>query len=143
MRTPRPLVPVLGLLFSSTQYEREETELLVVVTARLVEPLAPTALGRVLMTGPMYDVTAPLFGTWTLDGREDEVVTVADPDIIRAVAWLYRNARIVVEPSGAVTTAAVMLGRGGIDHTRGPVVAIVSGGNVEAEQYARYITGQG
>lgn len=40
-------------------------------------PLEPTALGRVLMTGPMYDVTAPLFGTWTLDGREDEVVTVA------------------------------------------------------------------
>ena len=70
----------------------------------------------------------------------DEVVTVADADMVRAIAWLYRNARIVVEPSGAVTTAAVMLGLGGCDPAKGPVVAIVSGGNVEAAKYAEYIT---
>jgi threonine dehydratase len=70
----------------------------------------------------------------------DEVVTVADDDMIRAIAWLYRHARLVVEPSGAVTTAAIMLGLGGIDPSRGPVVAIVSGGNVEPEKYAQYIT---
>jgi pilus assembly protein CpaC len=34
-------LPVLGMLFRSTQFEREETELLVVITARLVKPLAP------------------------------------------------------------------------------------------------------
>jgi hypothetical protein len=39
-----------------------------------------------------------------------------------------------------VTTAAVMLGRDGIDASKGPVVAIVSGGNVEAAKYAEYIT---
>jgi threonine dehydratase len=71
----------------------------------------------------------------------DEVVTIADPDMIRAIAWLYRHARIVVEPSGSVTTAAIMLGLGGIDPGKGPVVAIVSGGNVEASKYAQYITG--
>ena len=70
----------------------------------------------------------------------DEVVTIAEADIIRGIAWLYRHARIVVEPSGAVTTAAVMRGLGGIDPSKGPVVAIVSGGNVEAAQYAQYIT---
>jgi threonine dehydratase len=70
----------------------------------------------------------------------DEVVTVNDPQMVRAIAWLYRHARIVVEPSGAVTTAAVMLGLGGIDASKGPVVAIVSGGNVEAQKYAEYIT---
>ena len=70
----------------------------------------------------------------------DEVVTVSDKAMIRAIAWLYRHARIVSEPSGAVTTAAVMLGLGGIDPANGAVVAIVSGGNVEAHKYAEYIT---
>ncbi len=37
----------------------------------------------------------------------DEVVTVGEDDIAQTVAWLFRNARLVVEPSGAVTTAAV------------------------------------
>lgn len=72
----------------------------------------------------------------------DEVVTVADADMVRAIAWLYRHARIVVEPSGAVTTAALMRGLGNVDVSRGPVVAIVSGGNVEAQQYAQYITAE-
>ncbi len=69
----------------------------------------------------------------------DEVVTVSDDAMIRAIGWLYRNARLVVEPSGSVTTAAVMLGVGGVDPSRGSVVAIVSGGNVEPKQYAQYI----
>jgi len=70
----------------------------------------------------------------------DEVVTVPDEAMIRAIRWLYGNARLVVEPSGAVTTAALMLGLGGVDPSRGPVVAIVSGGNVEPSKYAEYIT---
>ena len=46
------------------------------------------------------------------------------------VAWLFRNARLVVEPSGAATTAAVALGLG--DTTaKGPGRRrVVSGGNV-------------
>ena len=70
----------------------------------------------------------------------DEVVTVTDEDMIRAISWLYRRAKIVVEPSGSVTTAAVTRGLGGIDPANGPVVAIVSGGNVEPAKYAEYIT---
>ena len=42
----------------------------------------------------------------------DEFVTVPDAAIAEAVAWLFRHARLVVEPSGAATTAAVMLGLG-------------------------------
>jgi pilus assembly protein CpaC len=34
-------LPILGALFRSSDYKRQETELLVVVTARLVKPLAP------------------------------------------------------------------------------------------------------
>lgn len=67
----------------------------------------------------------------------DEVVTVGEQDIARAVAWLFRNARLVVEPSGAITTAAVALGLG---HPQGTVVAIVTGGNVSPAAFAKYIT---
>ena len=66
----------------------------------------------------------------------DEVVTVSEADIAAAVAWLFRNARIVAEPSGAITTAAVSLGLG---HPVGKVVAIVTGGNVAPEKFAKYI----
>jgi threonine dehydratase len=67
----------------------------------------------------------------------DEVVTVSEKDIATAVAWLFRNARLVAEPSGAVTTAAVMLGLG---HAQGTVVAVVSGGNVAPDAFAKYVT---
>jgi threonine dehydratase len=68
----------------------------------------------------------------------DDVVAVPDQAIAAAVAWLYHNARLVVEPSGAATTAAVKLGLG---EPRGVVVAVVSGGNVQPEKFAAYITG--
>jgi threonine dehydratase len=69
----------------------------------------------------------------------DEFVTVPDEAIARAVAWLFRHARLVVEPSGAAATAAVMLGLG---DTRGArhIVSVVSGGNVAPEAFATYLT---
>jgi threonine dehydratase len=72
----------------------------------------------------------------------DEVVMVNESAIANAVGWLFRNARLVVEPSGAVTTAAVALGLGNADLTKGPVVAVVSGGNVAPEAFAKYVVGQ-
>ncbi len=69
----------------------------------------------------------------------DEIVTVPDAAIVAAVAWLFRHARLVVEPSGAAATAAVMLGLGGADPRQGGVVAMVSGGNVAPEKFAGYI----
>jgi threonine dehydratase len=64
----------------------------------------------------------------------DAVVTVEDPAIIDAVLWIFANGKIVAEPSGAATTAAVLTGAvdaaGRID---GPIVAIVSGGNMSLE----------
>jgi threonine dehydratase len=74
----------------------------------------------------------------------DRVVTIDDDAIVEAMGWLFRHAKIVAEPSGAITVAAVMADAvaGRLDG-RGPVVALVSGGNVEPEQFARYISGRG
>jgi threonine dehydratase len=68
----------------------------------------------------------------------DEVVIVSEDDIASAVSWLFRNARLVVEPSGAATTAGVALGLGHLDPSK-PVVAVVSGGNVAPEAFAKYV----
>jgi len=64
----------------------------------------------------------------------DRVLTVDDPAIVDAVLWIFAHAKIVAEPSGAAATAAVLTGLvdslGRID---GPIVTIISGGNMSAE----------
>ena len=57
----------------------------------------------------------------------DEIVTVDDAAIERAVVWLIRNAKLVVEPSGAATVAACL---GRPDEDSLPEAAVVSGGNI-------------
>jgi threonine dehydratase len=71
----------------------------------------------------------------------DDFVTVPDEAIVKAVAWLFRHSRLVVEPSGATATAAVMLGLGDVMGAKN-VVAVVSGGNVAPDAFAKWVTGQ-
>jgi threonine dehydratase len=61
----------------------------------------------------------------------DEVITVTDDQIIDAVLWLFSKAKIVAEPSGAATVAAALFG--GVE-CAGPLIAIVSGGNMGLER---------
>ncbi|MGW4931239.1 threonine ammonia-lyase [Agromyces sp. NPDC004153] len=58
----------------------------------------------------------------------DEVVTVTEDDIARALLVLLERAKLVVEPAGAVAVAAMMTGAVQSD---GPVVAVLSGGNID------------
>lgn len=60
----------------------------------------------------------------------DRVVTVEDEAIVEAVVWMFVEAKIVAEPSGAATVAAARAMT-----FEGPVVAIVSGGNVDPDRY--------
>jgi threonine dehydratase len=57
-----------------------------------------------------------------------ESVQLAESEITDGVRFLYREAGLSVEPSGAVTTAALLSQR---VVPNGPTVAIVSGGNVD------------
>jgi threonine dehydratase len=69
----------------------------------------------------------------------DRVITVEDPDIARAVLWIFANAKLVAEPSGAATTAAVLSGvLDSAMRVDGPVVAVVSGGNMAPERLAEF-----
>ena len=69
----------------------------------------------------------------------DEIVTVEDDAIARAVAWLFRSAKLVVEPSGAATVAALF---GGGDPPDGDeeTVAVLSGGNISLEALAEIVS---
>lgn len=64
-------------------------------------------------------------------------VTATDDEVAKAVAFAFRELKLVVEPGGAVALAALLAGH--ID-ARGKTVAIVlSGGNVDADLYAKLI----
>jgi threonine dehydratase len=58
----------------------------------------------------------------------DDVVTVPDAALRPAVRLLLDRAKLVAEPSGAITVAALMAG---LVRLEGPTVALLSGGNVE------------
>ena len=66
----------------------------------------------------------------------DDVVTVDDEQIVDAVVWAFTRAKIVAEPSGAATVAAALRDDAAYD---GPVVAIVSGGNLDPGDISKYL----
>jgi threonine dehydratase len=58
----------------------------------------------------------------------DEVVTVSEDDTARAMLVLMERAKMVVEPAGAVSVAAILAGK---VTNAGKTVAILSGGNID------------
>ena len=69
----------------------------------------------------------------------DEMVTVTEDEIREAVRVLARKARLVAEPSGAVTTAAYL--SHAAELPAGKTVAIVSGGNADPALFAEILAG--
>lgn len=67
----------------------------------------------------------------------DEILTVTDDDIARAMLVLLERAKLVVEPAGAVAVAAIMTGQ---VKDAGVTVAILSGGNIDPLVMERVIS---
>ncbi|MFI7464204.1 threonine/serine dehydratase [Nonomuraea sp. NPDC049646] len=61
------------------------------------------------------------------------IVTVSEDELRAAMRHIARTARLVAEPSGAATTAALLSGR----VPAGRTVAVLSGGNVDPELFAQ------
>ena len=68
----------------------------------------------------------------------DDVVTVADAQIVETMRFLFERMKIVVEPSGASALAALVAGHVALDGARAGVV--LSGGNVDAARFAELMT---
>jgi len=67
----------------------------------------------------------------------DEVMLIADQDMIEAMRWLHGDAGLVIEPSGAAGLAAMATRKAEFKGRR--VATILTGGNLTAEQYRRWL----
>ncbi|HEY4649166.1 MAG TPA: pyridoxal-phosphate dependent enzyme, partial [Gemmatimonadales bacterium] len=91
-------------------------------TESLADGLLPLAIGQLPFS--------------VLSGSVREAVQVTEAEIVEGVRFLFREANLPAEPSGAVTTAAILSGK---VQVTGPTVAIVSGGNVDPERFQQLV----
>jgi threonine dehydratase len=73
-----------------------------------------------------------------LRARLDGILTVSEAEIARAMVRGSREARLVLEPSGATSLAAWLFHSDEIPE-EGPVICLLSGGNVDPERYAELL----
>lgn len=94
------------------------------------------AIGRTICDALMASIPGEI--TFAINQKLGvQGVTATDDEVAKAVAFAFRELKLVVEPGGAVALAALLAGH--ID-ARGKTVAIVlSGGNVDADLYAKLI----
>ena len=71
----------------------------------------------------------------------DGIVTVSEAEIAAGVRLAAERSRLVVEPSGALSIAALAFHGAELklDDVQGSIVAVVSGGNVDPELYREYL----
>jgi threonine dehydratase len=70
----------------------------------------------------------------------DAVITVSEEEIAAGVRLAAERARLVVEPSGALTVAALVFHGSEVGAGQsGDTVAVASGGNVDPDAYRRYL----
>ena len=94
-------------------------------------PVAHPTICDALMTDRPGELTFPI------NQRLSGVETVTDAEVAEAVRYAYRTLKLVVEPGGAVSLAALLTGK---VETRGRNTAIVlSGGNVDAALFSAII----
>jgi len=66
-----------------------------------------------------------------------EGIAASDEEVGRAVAFAFRELKLVVEPGGAIGLAALLAGRPDVKGKT--VVAVLSGGNVDPELFSRLV----
>lgn len=75
--------------------------------------------------------------TWAVNrARVVGGVVADDEQVLAAMRWAFEEARLVVEPGGAVALAAFLAG---VVPGNGPVVVVLSGGNVDPAMLVRAI----
>ena len=94
------------------------------------------AKGRTICDALMASIPGEL--TFAINSRLlSKGITASDAEVGTAVGFAFRELKLVVEPGGAVGLAALLAGH---LEARGKIVVIVlSGGNVDADLYARLI----
>lgn len=93
------------------------------ISGTICDALMAASPGRIT-----FEITRTLIGSG---------VSATDEEVGRAVAFAFRELKLVVEPGGAVGLAALLNGR--VDLRGRVAVAILSGGNVDPDLFARLV----
>jgi threonine dehydratase len=104
--------------FASGQREKNAA-----ITGTICDALMAQSPGRIT-----FEINRALVGAG---------VTASDAEVGRAVAFAFRELKLVVEPGGAVALAALLAGK--IDARGKVAVAVLSGGNVDPELFTRLV----
>jgi threonine dehydratase len=97
---------------------------------------AHQAAGRTICDALMAAIPGEI--TFAINSRLlTQGVTASDAEVGAAVGFAFRELKLVVEPGGAVGLAALLSGH--IDARGKNIVIVLSGGNVDADLYARLI----
>jgi len=92
--------------------------------------------GRTICDALMASIPGEL--TFAINSRLlSQGITASDEEVGAAVGFAFRELKLVVEPGGAVGLAALLAGH--IEAAGKTVVIVLSGGNVDADLYARLI----
>ena len=85
---------------------------------------------------------APIPGelTFPINQRLSGALTVTDAEVAEAMRFAFRWLKMVIEPGGAVSLAALLAGK--IDAKDKTTAIIVSGGNVDPDQFGDIISGR-
>ena len=68
-------------------------------------------------------------------GLIDGSIVVTLEETKRAIRLMAEKARVIAEGAGALPVAAALTGKAG----QGPIVAIVSGGNIDLDKFAEFM----
>jgi threonine dehydratase len=98
------------------------------------------AVSRTIADGTRTQAVGPRTFTH-IAALVDSIITVSEAEIAAAVRLAAQESRLVVEPSGALSIAALAFRAAelGLDPAGGPVVAVVSGGNVDPARYLEFL----
>ncbi|MCS6624600.1 threonine/serine dehydratase [Roseibacterium beibuensis] len=108
-----------------------DMQLSIAAGERKTHPPAPGTICDALMTDRPGELTFPI------NRRVDRVETVSDAEVAEAVRYAFRVLKLVVEPGGAVSLAALLAGR--IQAKDRTTALVLSGGNVDPGLFAAII----
>jgi threonine dehydratase len=120
-----PDVPVIGV--EPAAYD--DTRRSLAAGERMTHPpVEKPSICDALMTDRPGELTFPI------NRRLREVVTVTDAEVAEAVRVAFRTLKLVVEPGGAVSLAALLAGK--VDARDRTTAIVLSGGNVDPGLFA-------
>ncbi len=122
-----PDTPVIGV--EPRGYN--DFQLSIAAGERLTHAPAKGTICDALMTDRPGELTFPI------NRRVAGVVTVSDADVAEAVRYAFRALKLVVEPGGAVSLAALLAGK--VEAAGRTTAVVLSGGNVDPSLFSAII----